>query len=168
MAGQRLPKTELRQALVGKLLEESQELLAATDPIEIRGELADLLEIIRAIANVTGVGWQDVNDAADEKRGERGGFDAGAVLLETSWPTPGRAGSRDMQAVPLRSLARIETKSGETILSFNAIVANRINGAEVPVGERILRVRLGREGFVFWDVTDLPQQTDGQLDLPLE
>ena len=44
----RLKPSEMRHALAAKLLEE---LLDATDPDEVKAEFADLLEVIRALAD---------------------------------------------------------------------------------------------------------------------
>jgi hypothetical protein len=47
----RLKPSEMRHALAAKLLEE---LLDATDPDEVKAEFADLLEVIRALADLRG------------------------------------------------------------------------------------------------------------------
>lgn len=77
-------KSDSRAALVVKLFEEAHELLAANTLPEVTGELADILEVVRALANATGADWAHVQEAADEKRQSRGSFEKGVVLLETS------------------------------------------------------------------------------------
>src|ERR1700737_4081133 len=63
-----------RTALREKLLEEATELIAATSPEEVLGELADVLEVIKAIAAESGHAWSAVEAQTDDKRGRRGGF----------------------------------------------------------------------------------------------
>jgi len=43
-------------------------------------ELADLLEVVRALAAEHGVDWDEVLTAADDKKQDRGGF-AGRLFL---------------------------------------------------------------------------------------
>jgi predicted house-cleaning noncanonical NTP pyrophosphatase (MazG superfamily) len=72
-AAQRLP------ALLAKLHEETAELAAATDA-EVLGELADVLEVLRALAQEHDLSWWSVDAEAARKRVERGGFDEGWFL----------------------------------------------------------------------------------------
>ncbi|TKK87241.1 phosphoribosyl-ATP pyrophosphohydrolase [Herbidospora galbida] len=62
-----------REALQDKLAEEAGELAEATGA-EVAEELADLLEVLRAIADVHGHSWHDVERVAAEKRARRGAF----------------------------------------------------------------------------------------------
>jgi predicted house-cleaning noncanonical NTP pyrophosphatase (MazG superfamily) len=62
-----------REALQAKLAEEAAELTEATG-MEVAEELADLLEVLRAIAHVHGHSWQDVEQIAEAKRAQRGAF----------------------------------------------------------------------------------------------
>jgi len=64
-------------ALRAKLLEEAQ---AAPDR-QLRSELADVLEVLRALATAHGMNWADVEAEAARKRDERGGFDE-RIFLE--------------------------------------------------------------------------------------
>ena len=69
-----LDHASYRSALRAKLLEEAHE--AQTAPEEkLISELADLLEVLRALANASGMSWDDVELEAERKRAERGGFD---------------------------------------------------------------------------------------------
>ena len=61
-------------ALRAKLLEEAQEAQAAPDG-QLASELADVLEVLQALAAAHDMGWEDVVSEASRKRGERGGFD---------------------------------------------------------------------------------------------
>lgn len=62
---------EFRHHLQKKLLEEANEFLESGEP----EELADILEVIRAIAEERGMTMRDVYVLRDKKRKERGGFD---------------------------------------------------------------------------------------------
>jgi predicted house-cleaning noncanonical NTP pyrophosphatase (MazG superfamily) len=62
-------------ALFAKLLEEATEASAAS-AAGLCDELADCLEVLRAIAAASGVAWGAVEEAAVRKRQERGGFEA--------------------------------------------------------------------------------------------
>ena len=61
-------------ALRAKLLEEAHEAQAAPDG-ELASELADVLEVLQALAVVHDMGWEDIVSEASRKRAERGGFD---------------------------------------------------------------------------------------------
>jgi predicted house-cleaning noncanonical NTP pyrophosphatase (MazG superfamily) len=67
-------------ALRAKLLEEAEEAQAAPDR-QLRAELADVLEVLRALATAHGLNWEDVEAEAARKRDERGGFDQ-RIFLE--------------------------------------------------------------------------------------
>lgn len=71
----RLDDAEFVVALGEKLVEEAHEARLA-GPGEIAGELADVLEVVHALAEVHGLSLQDVETARQAKRAERGGFDA--------------------------------------------------------------------------------------------
>jgi predicted house-cleaning noncanonical NTP pyrophosphatase (MazG superfamily) len=67
-------------ALRAKLLEEAEEARSAPDR-RLRSELADVLEVLRALAAAHGMSGEDVEAEAGRKRDERGGFDQ-RVFLE--------------------------------------------------------------------------------------
>jgi predicted house-cleaning noncanonical NTP pyrophosphatase (MazG superfamily) len=67
-------------ALRAKLIEESREAQAATDG-ELLPELADVLEVLQALAKAHDMRWEDVVSEAARKRAERGGFDK-RIFLE--------------------------------------------------------------------------------------
>ena len=68
-----LGESDYRAALLVKLTEESREAQAAPDD-ELVSELADVLEVLHAIAAAHSFTWAEVVSAAADKRGERGGF----------------------------------------------------------------------------------------------
>jgi predicted house-cleaning noncanonical NTP pyrophosphatase (MazG superfamily) len=66
-------------ALRAKLVEEAEEARSAPDR-QLRSELADVLEVLRALAAAHGMSWEDVVAEAARKRDERGGFDQRTFL----------------------------------------------------------------------------------------
>lgn len=67
-----------------KIVEEALELLAATNDAELVAEIADVLEAIEGLIEVSAWTAQDVDEAKLAKRRERGGFESQYVLLSTS------------------------------------------------------------------------------------
>jgi predicted house-cleaning noncanonical NTP pyrophosphatase (MazG superfamily) len=162
----RLPRSEMRRALTAKLLEEAQELLEATDPDDVKAELADLLEVVRGMASVTGVDWVEVESTAREKRERRGGFVDGAVLVGTEWPAADRAAQKAPPVVTLRNLGKVTSDARRGTVSYNALLAAG-GGVEVGVGGRQVGVRLTRDGIVL-EVGGVAADLLEQLELPLE
>jgi predicted house-cleaning noncanonical NTP pyrophosphatase (MazG superfamily) len=70
-----LSETEFAVALRAKLAEETGEYLAATTPGERRAELADVLEVVYALAGLDGLSSAKLEVARQEKAIE-GGFAA--------------------------------------------------------------------------------------------
>lgn len=62
-----------RAALMAKLFEEAAELREASGD-EVPGEIADVYEVLRALAAVHGHDWETIEKVAELKRRERGGF----------------------------------------------------------------------------------------------
>jgi predicted house-cleaning noncanonical NTP pyrophosphatase (MazG superfamily) len=62
-----------RQALLAKLIEEAREASHATAD-DLPGELADVLEVLRALTTTTGISWPQLLALAEDKRSRRGGF----------------------------------------------------------------------------------------------
>jgi predicted house-cleaning noncanonical NTP pyrophosphatase (MazG superfamily) len=65
---------EYRTFLRKKLLEETEEYLSSTDDLERLEELADILEVVRALAAYQGATWTDLQRAQLEKAEEKGAF----------------------------------------------------------------------------------------------
>jgi predicted house-cleaning noncanonical NTP pyrophosphatase (MazG superfamily) len=119
-----IAKPESRTALVVKLFEEAQELLRASSPSEITMELADLLEVVRALAGATGVSWEEVQGVAEEKRQSRGSFARNVVLMETSWPRWNEPQEHKQQRViSLKDLACITASEEQYLLNFPSVIA---------------------------------------------
>lgn len=72
----RLDDREFVAALKDKLREEAQEVHEAASAAELVDELADVMEVIHALASASGVSLDDVESRRQAKRTERGGFDA--------------------------------------------------------------------------------------------
>ncbi len=75
-----LDQAGYQAALRTKLLEEAREAEAAPDG-QLASELADVLEVLKALAAAYDMGWEDVVSEADRKRAERGGF-GNRIFLE--------------------------------------------------------------------------------------
>ena len=73
-----LPQEEYLRALDTKLEEE----LAEYQESKSIEELADLLEVIRAVAAARGCSWEQLEQIRQEKRDARGGFEKKILLLE--------------------------------------------------------------------------------------
>jgi predicted house-cleaning noncanonical NTP pyrophosphatase (MazG superfamily) len=159
-------RAEMRQALVAKLFEEAQELLAARDPDDVKSELADLLEVVRAAASATGTRWDDVIATADLKRSKRGGFETGAVLVETAWPSLSSKPGRAPLIVSLRSLAKVTSGPRDALVSFNALVSGDQKGVDVTIGGKSLRLQFSMTGLKI-SVRDISADSGAQLSLPL-
>lgn len=71
---------ELTHLLKVKLLEEATEALLTSTNDELHGELADLIEIIRTLANLTGSSLTRIRSLANDKRDTHGGFEGGYIL----------------------------------------------------------------------------------------
>lgn len=70
----RLNDAEFIAALKDKLVEEAQEVGAATGRADLIDELADVMEVVAALADASGVPLQAVEERRQAKRAERGGF----------------------------------------------------------------------------------------------
>jgi len=64
-----LDQADYQAALRTKLLEEAHEAQAAPDG-QLASELADVLEVLKALAVAHGMSWEDVVSEADRKRAE--------------------------------------------------------------------------------------------------
>jgi predicted house-cleaning noncanonical NTP pyrophosphatase (MazG superfamily) len=75
-----LDQVGYQAALRTKLLEEAREAHAAPEG-QLASELADVLEVLKALAAAYDMSWEDVVSEADRKRAERGGF-GNRIFLE--------------------------------------------------------------------------------------
>ncbi|GGG02091.1 nucleoside triphosphate pyrophosphohydrolase [Paenibacillus abyssi] len=77
-----LDEEEYKKELVIKLKEESEEYFSAEGPKESLEELADMLEIIRALATVHGATWEQLEALREQKAEARGGFQNRVYLID--------------------------------------------------------------------------------------
>lgn len=77
-----LDEEEYKKELVIKLKEESEEYFSAQGPKESLEELADILEIIRALATVHGATWEQLEALREKKAEARGGFQERVYLID--------------------------------------------------------------------------------------
>ena len=78
-----LEKDEYRTELYKKLLEEANEVISSKTSDETIEELADVLEILKSIAELNGKKLDDVVEVAKQKRLKRGGFEKRIFLEKT-------------------------------------------------------------------------------------
>lgn len=78
-----LEDDEYKIELYKKLLEESNEVIGSTGSDETLEELADVLEILKSIAELNGKKLDDVIETANNKRLKRGGFEKRIFLERT-------------------------------------------------------------------------------------
>ena len=79
-----LSDVEYRQELYKKLLEESQEVINSQDTEDTLEELADVLEVLKSIAELENRNLDDVIEIANQKRLKRGGFSKKIFLEKTN------------------------------------------------------------------------------------
>lgn len=78
-----LTEEEFKLELLKKLKEECEEVISAKNSNELLEELADVLEILRALSNLENKSLNDVIAIADEKKKKRGGFENKIFLQKT-------------------------------------------------------------------------------------
>lgn len=71
---------DLLSALLNKLHEEVLEVEEAGNQADRAEELADVLELVRAIAAANGNSLEEIMQIMEEKSGKRGGFNDGIIL----------------------------------------------------------------------------------------
>lgn len=77
-----LPPDDYARVLREKLREEADEAVGAQTYDALVGELADVLEVVRAIQKVNGISDETLEAARAAKLADRGGFDA-RIYLES-------------------------------------------------------------------------------------
>lgn len=68
------------EALIEKLREEVEE-FASDGTME---ELADVLEVVHALSEAIGISVDELEKTRNKKRADRGGFEAGVLLISTN------------------------------------------------------------------------------------
>jgi predicted house-cleaning noncanonical NTP pyrophosphatase (MazG superfamily) len=77
----RYEQSEFVGALKQKLAEEASEARQATEPTDLLIELADVLEVVHALAAALSINVTEIERERDVRRRERGGFDQRVCLL---------------------------------------------------------------------------------------
>jgi len=85
----RLDDKEFDEQIRLKLLEETQEVVAAKDRKELISELADVQEVISSLADLYDVSKEEITAAQTKKREERGGFQARCFVDTAEHPEGG-------------------------------------------------------------------------------
>jgi predicted house-cleaning noncanonical NTP pyrophosphatase (MazG superfamily) len=79
----KLPNELVKGFLTSKLLEEAMEVRSAASREQKSIELADLYEVVRALAQAEGIAFDEIIAAAEIKKKKAGGFESGLVLIQT-------------------------------------------------------------------------------------
>jgi predicted house-cleaning noncanonical NTP pyrophosphatase (MazG superfamily) len=106
-------RTELRDLVKAKVIEEAFEYYWSTNRDLDIEELADLFELLRTAARVQGVNFSVVERAAAAKLKERGGFEHGVVLVETRGSD---LGARHLPNVPAGAATRRRASSARRVI----------------------------------------------------
>ncbi|MBP1995821.1 nucleoside triphosphate pyrophosphohydrolase [Paenibacillus eucommiae] len=77
-----LSTEEYRSELQTKLREEAEEYFEAKNGLEALEEMADMLEVIRALAGVHGATWEQLEAIRVQKAEARGGFEDRVYLID--------------------------------------------------------------------------------------
>lgn len=78
-----LEDDEFKKALYKKLLEEANEVITATNKEDTLVELADVLEVLKTIAELNGATLEEIEKIAKQKKLKRGGFQKHVFLEKT-------------------------------------------------------------------------------------
>lgn len=78
-----LDDKEYKKELLKKLLEEANEVNSAKTKNELLEELADVLEVLKALSELEGKSIEEIMEIANQKRLKRGGFKKRIFLEKT-------------------------------------------------------------------------------------
>ena len=81
-----LDHAEIVDKLKEKLSEETQEVFTSRTKEEITQELGDVIEVVRALASRYSLSFQDIVEAAESKKRDKGGFDTATYVTHISIP----------------------------------------------------------------------------------
>ncbi|GGE00070.1 nucleoside triphosphate pyrophosphohydrolase [Paenibacillus nasutitermitis] len=79
-----LSADEYQSVLRTKLREETEEYFQAANPQDALEELADMLEVIRALAGAQGASWEQLEAIRVKKAEARGGFEDRVYLIDVN------------------------------------------------------------------------------------
>ena len=112
----RLPEFERPRQLLGKMVEEMQELQQSEGDAQL-AELADIYELLGSYISNLGYDWDAVAATASQKRERRGGFEEGLVLLRTQRQEKSSEGLFDTSLSKNSAALRLEASRALTQLS---------------------------------------------------
>jgi predicted house-cleaning noncanonical NTP pyrophosphatase (MazG superfamily) len=169
---------ELEELLKEKMLEEAFEVAAAQSVLELIEEVGDVLDVLTALCAVVGTNLATVQEWAESKRRERGGFERGYVLLDTREPSLDEAVSAGPAEYPVTRQVRAEVERRRTRrrdeLNLSArreikIPYSAPNGAEpharVLVDGTEVNIRFVPSGLVLSRVESPPDADQLTLDM---
>lgn len=156
-------------ALVAKLIEEGLEVTDAVNENAKIEELGDVLEVLRGLASMLDVDWDDVEVTAKTKRETRGGFEKSAVLIETSRPKSNVSGANyDERRISLAELGSIVIEDNRVSVPFTRLVGK--DNVSVMLSYRggsvVLEIRFD-EGALIVEVKSPPPRNIGESQLNL-
>ena len=153
-----VPFEERRRLLLAKLMEEAQEVIESTNQDDLRGELADLQEVVHSLIRQAGFNVAEIVSVAEAKAARLGSFNQGLVLLGTHAVKPRGAPARRRTSFNTRPV-----RDGDTVtVPHMAVIGDAV---EVTIAGRDVRVSLTTSGIVLEELG--PQSDDGQLKLDL-
>jgi predicted house-cleaning noncanonical NTP pyrophosphatase (MazG superfamily) len=162
-----IAKPESRNALIIKLFEEALELKNASSPNDVVAELADLLEVVKSIAEATGADWHEVNETANKKKDKRGSFNKGVVLMETGWPKEDGQEETGIMRISLAELAgpvQTSRRKSEAHFSFAHLLAEEAEKTADIGGGFLLQAELTDNGILL-RIVKRPDDNQLRLDL---
>ncbi len=75
---------EFESALKNKLVEEAAELKSSNEIEEIINEMIDIIEVLKNLAKIYDLEWDDLEKMGERKKSERGGFEKRIFLEKIS------------------------------------------------------------------------------------
>jgi predicted house-cleaning noncanonical NTP pyrophosphatase (MazG superfamily) len=161
----RLDGEALIVALRRKLVEEALEALDANTGTDLVGELADVQEVVKAIAKAIQVDHQQLEEERIRKLKKRGGFDEGYMLLTTASPhTLGRSAS-SMPLIALSENPSIRTISDPSGVPQKAVYKrpDHRNLSDSTEELLVVETELNRLGTLVESINfELPSNVDAQ------
>ena len=166
VAFRKLPQELKASALKRKLVEEALEVHRERKVEAVTEELADLHEVMTALAKTIGIEWTDVIEVAEKKRRVRGGFDEGYYLTETAGHAVARDERRRAGRVPV-PVRRLRDSSGIVVQLVPPPADQRLWEGRLRVGAwRVWLEVEYRDNEVLIRLSERNSEHDGQLSLP--
>jgi predicted house-cleaning noncanonical NTP pyrophosphatase (MazG superfamily) len=125
-----VPKEQLAKLLKTKALEEAFELFWESDNSKSFEEMADVMEVILSACKAYGRDFKDLVSLAEKKRKERGGFEKGVVLIETS--NVPLIGTEDTET-PLFAENTLAGASNKTSIGYPPSRRPRLRGRDLAI-----------------------------------